>query len=64
LTGELGIRNVLFDEVAELGVRTEFEADARLAFVDGPKIETWDPAGTGVDGWAMLVMVDQEHIIP
>lgn len=52
------MRKVLFEEVAELGVRTVFEADARLAFVDGPKIETWDPAGTGVDGWAMLVMVD------
>ena len=48
------MRNVLFEEVAEFGVDTGFEADARLAVVDGPKIEAWDPVGTGVEGWAML----------
>ena len=50
------MRKVLFEEVAEFGVSTGFDADARLAVVDGPKIDTWDPAGTGVEGWAMLVI--------
>jgi len=58
LTGEFGIRNVLFEDEAEFGVNAIFETDARLAVVDGPKIEAWDPAGTGVEGWAMLWIVD------
>lgn len=56
LTGELGIKNVLLDDVAELGVRVVFDVDPILAVVAGPNMDAWDPAG--VEGWAILVMAD------
>lgn len=47
LTGELGIRNVLFDETAELGVRVVDDESWVLPFTadPGPKMEFEEPAG-------------------
>ena len=48
LTGELGMRNVLFEEVAELGVKTGPPPESWLPVAEdaaGPKIECGGPAG-------------------
>ena len=48
MTGELGMRNVLFEEVAELGVKTGPPPERWLFVVEGaagPKIEWGGPAG-------------------
>jgi len=56
LTGEFGIRKVLFDDVAELGVNTGPPPDKWLFAeeVDGPKMEELG-APAGVVGWAISV---------
>ena len=50
-TGEFGIRKVLFEEVAELGVKVEDVAACTLL----PKIE--DATGAGVPGFVCAMLV-------
>jgi len=51
LTGELGIRKVLFDEVAELGVSVVV-LERWVALGAGPNMEWFAP---GVEGCAMVM---------
>jgi hypothetical protein len=52
LTGEFGIRKVLFEEVAELGVRAVLVESWLALDAPGPKME-WGPP-EGVEGWAIV----------
>lgn len=60
-TGELGIRKVLLEDVAEFGVFMAPEA-SWLTTVDGAPDPNMD-APPGVDGWAMVVVLNFHAIV-